>query len=216
MISDRETTSPMNFDALRYVGAVTREIHSRMHEGRPARVLIASCAYDTSQSDLWDAITNPERIPRWFLPVSGDFRIGGHYQLEGNAGGQITDCQPPRYLALTWGMGGDVSWVNVELSPLTDGGARLRLEHIAHVPDEFWNEYGPGVVGWDLALLGLRYYFPVGERLDHDAWPLSDSGKIFVSQSSEAWADASIASGTDDAAARAGAKRITSMYTQGA
>ena len=44
----------MNFDALRYIGAVKREIYSRVHEGRPARVLVASCAYDTTQSDLWD------------------------------------------------------------------------------------------------------------------------------------------------------------------
>jgi len=208
----------MNFDALRYVGAVTREIQSRMYEGRPARVLIASCAYDTSQEDLWDAITNPERIPRWFAPVTGDFRIGGHYQVEGNAGGEITDCQPPRHLALTWGMGGDVSWVNVELSPRNDGGARLRLEHIAHVPDEFWNEYGPGAVGvgWDLAFLGLRYFFSLRERLEHETWPLTAHGKAFVNQCSEAWAGASIASGTDEAAARAAAERTTAFYTQGA
>lgn len=85
----------MNFDALRYIGAVTREIHSRVHDGRPARVLVAICAYDTSLDDLWDAVTNPERIGRWFLPVSGEFRVGGNYQLEGNASGQITECQPP-------------------------------------------------------------------------------------------------------------------------
>jgi hypothetical protein len=39
--------------------------------------------YPASQSDLWDAVTNADRIPRWFLPVSGDLRLGGHYQLEG-------------------------------------------------------------------------------------------------------------------------------------
>ena len=34
-------------DVLRYIGAVTRELENREHEGRPARVVIATCAYDT-------------------------------------------------------------------------------------------------------------------------------------------------------------------------
>jgi hypothetical protein len=115
-------------------------------------------------------------------------------------------------------MGADISWVQVELSQLADGGTRLRLEHIAHVPDELWNEYGPGAVGvgWDLALFGLGLYLSAGERLELYSWPASEAGKHFVDQCSEAWADASVASGTDRAAARAGAKRITAMYTGGA
>ena len=73
-------------DILRYVGAVTREVRSVEKDGRPARVVVAACSYDTSVEDLWDAITNAERIPRWFLPISGDLRLGGRYQLQGNAG----------------------------------------------------------------------------------------------------------------------------------
>ena len=76
----------MEPDILRYIGAVTREIQSRDQEGRPARILTVTCAYDTTIEDVWDAISNAERIPRWFLPISGDLRLGGRYQLEGNAG----------------------------------------------------------------------------------------------------------------------------------
>jgi uncharacterized protein YndB with AHSA1/START domain len=43
--------------------------------------------YAAPVEDVWDACTNPARIPRWFLPVSGELRLGGRYQLEGNAGG---------------------------------------------------------------------------------------------------------------------------------
>ena len=32
--------------------------------------------YDAPIEDVWDAVTNPERISRWFLPVSGDLRAG--------------------------------------------------------------------------------------------------------------------------------------------
>ena len=85
-------------------------------DGRPARAVTLSRGYATSVEDLWDAVTNPERIPRWFLPVSGELEPGGRYQLEGNAGGLITACEPRSHLALTWEFGEDLSWVEVGFS----------------------------------------------------------------------------------------------------
>ena len=208
----------MNFDVLRYIGAVTREIRSRDHDGRPARVLVATCSYDTTIEDAWDAVTNPERIPRWFLPISGDLRLGGRYQLTGNASGQITGCEPPRNLDLTWEFGGQVSWVHLRLKELSDGGTQLQLEHIAHVPDDLWNQFGPGAVGvgWDLTMMGLGRYLSTGAAVDPKvgaAWPTTEEGKGFVRRSSDAWGQASIAAGADEAAARAAASRTTAFYT---
>jgi uncharacterized protein YndB with AHSA1/START domain len=180
----------LKIDVLRYIGAVTREVQSRDHEGRPARVVVATCAYDTTITDVWDAITNAERIPRWFLPISGDLRLGGRYQLHGNASGQVIGCEPPRSLAVTWEFGGQVSWVHVQLTELSDGGTGLQLEHIAHVPDEFWNQYGPGAVGvgWDLTMMGLGRHLSTGDAVDPKeaaAWPASEEGKGFVCRSSD-------------------------------
>jgi uncharacterized protein YndB with AHSA1/START domain len=209
----------VKIDVLRYIGAVTtREVQSRDHDGRPARVVVATCAYDTTIDDVWDAITSPERIPRWFLPISGDLRLGGRYQLQGNAGGQITGCEPPRSLAVTWEFGGQVSWVRVRLTELPDGGTRLRLEHTAHVPDEFWNQYGPGAVGvgWDLAIIGLGQHVSSGASIDPKAaaaWPASEEGKDFIRRSSDGWCQASISAGTDEAGARGAASRTTAFYT---
>jgi uncharacterized protein YndB with AHSA1/START domain len=209
----------VKFDVLRYIGAATREIRNREYEGRTARVLVATCSYDTTAEDLWDAITSAERISRWFLPVSGELRLGGRYQLQGNAGGEITGCEPPRALALTWEMGGQVSWVHVRLAPLSDGGTSLQLEHIAHVPDDLWNQFGPGAVGigWDLGLmLGLGRHLSTGEAVDPKeaaAWTASEEGKDFVRRSSDEWCRASIAAGTDEASARVAASRTTAFYT---
>ena len=210
----------MKIDVLRYIGAVTREIRNRDHEGRPARVLVATCTYDTTIDDVWDAITNAQRIPRWFLPISGDLRLGGRYQLQGNASGQITGCNPPASLAVTWEFGGQVSWVHLRLTELSDGGTRLQLEHIAHVPDEFWNQYGPGAVGvgWDLAIMGLGLHLSTGAVADPKeaaAWTVSPEGKDFVRRSSDECSRASIAAGTDEAAARSAAGRTTVFYTGG-
>ena len=71
----------MKIDIGRHIGAVTRRLENREHEGKIARVALASRTYDTTIDDLWDAITSAERIPRWFLPISGDLRLGGRYQL---------------------------------------------------------------------------------------------------------------------------------------
>jgi uncharacterized protein YndB with AHSA1/START domain len=206
----------MKIDIARHIGAVTREVQAREHEGRPARVVLATRIYDSPVDDVWDAVTNPERIPRWFLPVSGDLRPGGRFQLQGNAGGEITLCEPPRNLGVTWEFGGGVSWVNVRLAE-EGHSTRLELEHIAH-DDEFWEQFGPGAtgVGWDGALMGLGLYLDTGVANDPEAsaaWMASEEGIAFMRGSSEAWREASVAAGTPQDEARAAADRTTAAYT---
>ena len=147
----------MIIDVSRQIGAVTRELTRVEKNGAMAWKLIATRDYDTNPTDLWDALTNPERIPRWFLPISGDLRLGGNYQFQGNAGGDILTCKPPTHLGVTWVMHGQPSWVDVHLAAKPGGGTQLKLEHVAHVPDDFWKQYGPGAVGvgWEQGLLGL-------------------------------------------------------------
>jgi len=207
----------MKIDIVRQIGATNRRVAARDHEGRPARVVIATRTYGTAIEDLWDAITSPRRIPRWFLPVSGELRLGGRYKLEGNASGEITRCEPPRLLDLTWEAGGQVSWVKVRLSSQS-GGTRLEVEHLAFVADDLWEQYGPGAVGvgWDMMLVGLDRHLSTGASIDPKEaaeWPTSDDGRAFVRGSSEEWARASIAAGTLEAAANAAAGRTTALYT---
>src|SRR5262249_45824537 len=149
---------------------------------------------------------------RWFLPISGDLRLGGRYQLQGNAGGEITRCDRPRHLAVTWEFGGDVSWVKVELSEGPNGGTRLGLGDEGHADDARWDQYGPGAVGvgWDMALVGLGRHLATRAAVDPQAamaWMGSPEGKEFIRQTSDDWSRASIESGTDDAAAKAAAER---------
>ena len=126
-----------------------------------AHVVTVSQSYDTDPADLWDAVTNIERIPRWFLPISGDLTLGGSYQLEGQAGGTILTCDPPKNFTATWEYGGNVSWIDVSITSEGPDRARLLLEHIIPVDDdEIWREFGPGAVGmgWDSMLLGLAIH----------------------------------------------------------
>ena len=209
----------MQIDVVSFVGAVVREVENRERNGHPVRAVVASRDYDTDVDDLWDALTTAERIPRWFLPVSGDLRPGGKYQFEGNAGGAITACEPPRRLAVTWEFGGQVSWVEVDLADAPGGRARLTLEHVVPV-DDHWVRFGPGAVGvgWDLTLMGLVLHLASGaaaDKAEAAAWSGSEEGKAFVRRSAEAWCAAHIASGEDEAAARTTSALTAKFYTGG-
>jgi uncharacterized protein YndB with AHSA1/START domain len=207
----------MKINVERYLGAVTRSVASLERDGQPALAVTLSRPYETTVEDLWDAVTNAERIPRWFLPVRGEFRVGGRYQLEGNAGGEILACEAPTRLSVTWEYGGDMSWVDVRISKEAEGGARLTLEHVAY-PSAHWDDFGPGAagVGWDLGLIGLGAHLETGAAVDPkeaEAWSMSPEGKVFIRASSDDWGRASIAAGTDEAAATAAAQRTTDFYT---
>ena len=207
----------MKIDIARQIGAVTRSVTARQHEGRQARVIVVEQTYPTSAGDLWEAVTTAERLPRWFMPITGDLRIGGRFQLEGNAGGEILVCKRPRLLKVTWEFGGKISWVDVHIKKVTTESARLTLEHLLF-EDEHWDLYGPGGpgVGWDMGLMGLLWHLETGQSTtpaDGMAWLMSEDGKTFSRRSSDAWRVAAIASGTDPEAANAAAERTTSAYT---
>jgi uncharacterized protein YndB with AHSA1/START domain len=205
-------------DVKHQINEVRREVGTKVLEAGEARVVTISQSYHGSLDDVWDACTNPERIPRWFLPVSGDLRLGGRYQLEGNAGGTIERCDPPNGFAATWEFGDQVSWIEVRLAEQPDGRIRFELEHIAHVTDELWAQFGPGAVGvgWDLALTGLARHMSGDETLDPQqgaAWVGSDEGREFIALSSERWCQASITAGTPVTEANAAAERTAAFYT---
>ncbi|MEA5362676.1 SRPBCC family protein [Amycolatopsis sp., V23-08] len=204
-------------DVSHQISAVRRTLGDRVIDAKDARVLTISQVYDTDVDDLWDACTNAERIPRWFLPVSGELKLGGHYQLEGNAGGTVERCDPPRGFAATWEFGGNVSWIEVRLTPEGDG-TRFELEHVAHV-DERWDEFGPGAVGigWDGMLVGLVLHLAdPGTAVDAEAamaWMMSPEGIRFMTASGEAWYEADVAAGADPVNARGAADRTLAAYT---
>ena len=206
-------------DVVHQISSVDRRVGSRTLEAGEARTVTVSRVYDTPPEDLWDACTNPERIARWFLPISGDLRPGGRYAFEGNASGTIERCEPPGSVDATWEYGGQVSWVELRLVPDSGGRTRFALEHIAHADDELWAQFGPGAVGigWDLALMGLTLHVASGgEPVDREAveaWQASADGRGFVGLASERWVEASSAAGTDAAEAQAAGARVTDFYT---
>jgi len=200
----------MAFDVAGHLGAMVRTVEHCAHDGKPARKVIAACDYETDIDDLWDALTNIERIPRWFAPITGELRLGGRYQIKGNAGGEIVACEPPRHFRLTREFAGATSWVTVALSAAGQG-TRLDLEHLMPYDETFWGKYGPGAVGvgWELALLALRR----GSNEGGEAWALGEEGRNFSRTVADGWRDAAIAAGEDAAAAAVAADNTWAFYT---
>jgi uncharacterized protein YndB with AHSA1/START domain len=207
----------MPIDPVATAGLATREVRSGTRDGAPTKIAVARRTYPTDQADLWDAVTNPERIPRWFLPVSGDLRESGRYQIEGNASGVVERCKEPESFAVTWEFGGMLSWLEVTLTPDGDG-TRLKLVHEAHVDPDMWGQFGPGAVGvgWDLALLGLGMHIESGAPVDPEVaatFPVSPDGVAFVRTAAAGWADAAVADGDESGPAHEAAARTVDFYT---
>ncbi|MBF6132685.1 SRPBCC family protein [Nocardia otitidiscaviarum] len=208
---------PLLTDPAAVAGLVARELRSGERAGAPTKIAVARRTYATEQADLWSALTDIERIPRWFAPVSGDLKLGGKYQIEGNAGGVVEECDEPRRFAITWVFNDQTSWVQVTLAPDGDG-TRLELVHEAPVDPEFWERFGPGAVGvgWDLALMGLGEHLATGRPMDPaltQTFHETPEGRAFIEAAARGWAEAAIGDGEDPAAARAAADRTIAFYT---
>ncbi|MFC4495381.1 SRPBCC family protein [Streptomyces ovatisporus] len=203
-------------DIVSQINDVHRHVGSRTVPEGEARTVLLRRTYDAAVEDVWDACTDPARISRWFLPVSGDLKLGGHYQLEGNAGGEILRCEPPGLLRVSWVMGENPGFSEVEVRLTPEGEERtvFELEHAAVVPPEFWEEFGPGAtgVGWDLGVLGLGLHLRGGSIGDPSAWEATDEAREFMTRSSEAWGAAYESSGAPAEAVASAVRATTGFY----
>jgi uncharacterized protein YndB with AHSA1/START domain len=205
-------------DIIHEIEAVQREVGTGRIAVGQGRTITLHRTYDAPIDDVWDALTNPERIGRWFLPISGDYRLGGRFQFEGNAGGEILACERPHWLRVSWGFGEidgvDGSEVELRLTPAGDESTIFELKHTAVVPDEMWAQFGPGAVGvgWEGGLLGLSLHLHEASMAAPVAWQLSDEGREFLTRSSQAWGSANVAAGADPEAAATAVANTTAFY----
>ena len=182
-------------DTITQIDAIHREVSRRGDDGGELVAVLLQRHYPSPVEDVWDAITDPERIKRWFLPLTGDLREGGDFQLEGNAGGRILRCDWPRLVRVTFGS--DTSIVELRLIADGDDATILELEHT--VPLEMAGS-GAGALyvgpGWDGAFLALGLFL-AGEVIDDPvAAASSPEAQAFSRASVAAWTTAIEHSGT--------------------
>ncbi len=206
-------------DVMDELVAITRETAPAKTPAGDGHKIVLRRTYPAAIDEVWDALTTGERINRWFLPISGDLRLGGHYQFEGNAGGEILACEPPARLRISWVMGepspDTFSEVEVRLTTV-EGGTLFEMEHVATVPPGMWEQFGPGAVGvgWDGGLLGLGLHLTGAELSTEEkqAWDSSEEGRAFMTASSKAWGEAYAASGADPDTVAAAVAATTQFY----
>jgi uncharacterized protein YndB with AHSA1/START domain len=197
----------MIIDIAEQIGAISRAV-SQQHTASGETVAVTlERRYTADQADVWQAITDPDRVSRWFLPLTGDLREGGNFQLEGNAAGDIMTCEPPRHLIVTFG--GERSIVDVLLS----GDGQQTLLKLTHaVPLELAGS-GAGALyvgpGWDGAMLGIALYLAGEMTGDPVAAANSPEVQDFNVHSVKEWVAAIEASGTADADAISAAREAS-------
>jgi uncharacterized protein YndB with AHSA1/START domain len=197
-------------DIASQVNAIDRKVEKQPPTGGAGeRVsVLLRRSYDAPIGDVWDAVTQPDRIKRWFMPISGELRVGGTFQLEGNAGGEILACEPPRLLRATFGDPSSI--VELRLTSQGDSDTVLELEHT--VPIEM-AQSGAGALyvgpGWDGALMGLGLFLS-GEAVgDPVAAANSPEAQEFSKHSVHAWAAVVEDSGTATAEQLAAATEVS-------
>jgi uncharacterized protein YndB with AHSA1/START domain len=121
---------------------------------------------DTEIRDLWGALTDPDRLARWFGEVEGDLSQGGEFRvritLAGERRGRVEVCEPPQHLLLTMqdpdpqpgqpeqtvievqliaqGTQTALAWeergIPVELLPAYGAGVQIHVEHLSDYVNE--------------------------------------------------------------------------------
>ena len=107
-------------------------LHRRIPAG-DARVAVFRRTYDAPIEDVWDACTDPDRLRRWYVPVTGDLRVGGRFEQAMMGGGEILACDAPRFLRLSLGGGADE--IELRLSEAGDGATLLELQHATTISE---------------------------------------------------------------------------------
>lgn len=118
--------------------------------------------FAVSIDELWSALTEPERVRRWFSPAKIEPRVGGRIEMEGYDGssmmeGMIRVFDPPRVFEYDWVSRHQTSIVRYELEP--DGaGTRLTLteQRLTDVATE------RRTAGWHLHVERLDAYLETG------------------------------------------------------
>jgi uncharacterized protein YndB with AHSA1/START domain len=127
--------------------------------------------FETDINDLWSALTDPDRLARWYGKVSGDLRIGGEFTATVSGSGwdgrgRIDICVPPRRLGVTqWEEEGSETGVTAELT--SDGDATILAIESRGMPVDLLWAFG---CGWQTHVEDLAAHLAGQQRGD---WPSS-------------------------------------------
>ena len=124
--------------------------------------------YDTGIDDLWAAITDPDRVARWYGRVDGDLRLGGQFHLfvdgsEWDGTGVVEACEPPRHLQVRTKEAAEPYEEVIEATLTADGDQTVLVIEARGMPLDKVAFYG---AGWQMHAEDLAAYLAGRDRAD--------------------------------------------------
>jgi uncharacterized protein YndB with AHSA1/START domain len=109
--------------------------------------------FDTDADGLWQALTDPSRLARWYGEVEGDLRAGGEFRARvfdsGLWMGRVDACEPTRRLLVTMRdadpQPGQPDKTVIEAQLTADGGQTILVIEERGMPLHLLAAYGAGV-----------------------------------------------------------------------
>lgn len=136
--------------------------------------------FATTPEDLWEAMTEPGRLARWYGEVSGDLRQGGEFAVHVaaaglDATGRVEECAPPHRLRVTTreteesagaGNGPAPFDESIEVTLTADGDQTLLVIEVSGLPLDKVAAYG---AGWQLHVESLAAHLEGFDAPDADS-----------------------------------------------
>jgi len=151
-----------------------------LRSAQSAGVVRIEDRYETTIDDLWRAVTEPDRLTRWYGQVEGDLSPGGEFrtyvtdaEIEGT--GRVEACQPPRRLLVTTketeeshrrGQGVPPFDEAIEVTLTADGDETILVIEVRGMPLDKIEFYG---AGWQVHAEHLAAYLAGHDHGDTEA-----------------------------------------------
>jgi uncharacterized protein YndB with AHSA1/START domain len=106
--------------------------------------------FDADVDEVWSALTEPERLARWYGEVEGELRVGGAYHAHLHASGwegtgRVEECETPRRFVVVSKQPDEANedWTEVTLT--RDGDQTVLVVEQRELPLDLLWAYGAGL-----------------------------------------------------------------------
>jgi uncharacterized protein YndB with AHSA1/START domain len=106
--------------------------------------------FDADIDEVWSALTEPERLARWYGEVEGELRVGGAYRAHLHASGwegtgRVEECEPPRRFVVVSKEPDEANERSTEVRLTGDGDQTVSVVEQRGLPLDLLWAYGAGL-----------------------------------------------------------------------
>ena len=106
--------------------------------------------FDAGIDELWAALTDTQRLARWYGEVEGELRVGGGFRAHLHASGwegtgRVEECEPPRRFLVVSKASDEPNEDSTEVTLTGDGDQTVVVVEQRGLPLELLWAYGAGL-----------------------------------------------------------------------